>query len=561
MFNPVGRRAMLAIAIVVSGAACGDSVTEPETPDTPAGLQVAQLTLTSVRITWNSVTGVEGYRLERAAADDPGVFDQIGAGDLTDTTYDDTGLTAGVSYSYRVAAVAGGLTSDYTAAATIATGVAAATLTGNITADRTLMADSLYTLSGFVKVQNGATLTIEPGTRIVGDPSTPGSSLWILRGAKIEAVGTAAEPIVFTSAKPVGSRAPGDWGGLILIGRGRINRTGGPINTEGPTPEDYSGGNDDADGSGTLRYVRVEFAGFDVSAGGGQELNSISAYATGSGTRFEYVQSMSGLDDSFEFWGGAAQGRYLISFESGDDHFDWSEGFRGKLQFIIGFQSQRLVPAPGAGSFSSDPRGFEGDGCEPGLAGCTLTDNSASTPYSNPTIANFTLVGTGDLSGFPDDGRGMVLRRGTAGLLSNGVVARFKGVACQMRDAWTDSLRLRDSLNLNNIIFADNTGGNYADPAANGSNDFCKAASWAGSNHIESAMAAAEIFTSLNAASLDFTPASPGAVALGAGAIALPAARAANFFGGTMATTTYAGAADPSAATPWWAGWSTYLIN
>src|SRR5690606_11975009 len=138
------------------------------------------------------------------------------------------------------------------------------------------------------------------------------------------------------SARSAGNRAPGDWGGLIIIGNGTINRTGATILTEGDaaTSENYAGGNDDNDDSGTLRYVRIEFAGYDISNGAGQELNALSSYAVGRGTTYEYIRTMAGLDDSFEYWGGAVDGRYLISYESGDDHFDWSEGYRGRNQFM-----------------------------------------------------------------------------------------------------------------------------------------------------------------------------------------------------------------------------------
>lgn len=428
----------------------------------------------------------------------------------------------------------------------------AATLTGPITANRTLHADTVYTLSGFVKVANGATLTIEPGTKIVGDTTVPGSSLWILRGAKLMAVGTADKPIVFTSARAPGQRAPGDWGGIVIIGNGIINRTGvGSIFTEGPqnVAENYAGGTDNTDNSGYLKYVRIEFAGYDVSNGNGQELNGLSSYAVGSGTRYEYVEVLAGLDDAFEFWGGAVQGRYLVSYESGDDHFDWTEGYVGKLQYLIGFQSTRLVPRPGTGTVSSDPRLIEADGCEPGLPGCTI---ESSTPYSNPTVANFTLVSVGQLSGWPSDGYGIVLRRGTAGWLQNGIVARAKGVALNLRDAWTDSLRLRDSLAVRNVLFAEN-GQNYdTNPAYYG-----QEAKFASSNH-RFAPTAAELFVAngLNPASLDWTPVGLATT----GGAPLPAARAAGFFGGTMDNTPFVGAASPSGP-KWWQGWTVYAIN
>ncbi|HSB54484.1 MAG TPA: fibronectin type III domain-containing protein, partial [Gemmatimonadales bacterium] len=333
-------------ALVALAAACSDNSNSPSAPATPTGLAVTQISLTSVHVAWNAVSGATGYVLERASAANPGVFAAVG-GAIATTSYDDA-VTAGVAYSYRVSATDGSKTSAASGAVTFTTGVQQATLTGNIAASRTLYKDTVYTLSGYVKVQSGAVLTIQAGTRIVGDSTVLGSSLWILRGARIDAQGTSTEPIVFTSARSPGNRAPGDWGGIIMIGNGIINRTGATILTEGPAQvsENYAGGNDNNDNSGTLRYVRIEFAGYDVSGGAGQELNALSSYAVGRGTTYEYIQTMAGLDDSFEYWGGAVDGRYLISYESGDDHFDWTEGYQGRNQFLIALQTQRLVPRP-----------------------------------------------------------------------------------------------------------------------------------------------------------------------------------------------------------------------
>jgi hypothetical protein len=557
MTKSASRQLAAILALAVLGAACSDDTTGPGGPPAPTALTIQQLSLTSVRVSWTASSGATSYVLERAAADNPGVYGEV-SDTITGTQYDDAGLTTGIAYTYRVAAVNTDGQSAYSTTASVTIGAAEAVLSGNVTASRTLYQDTLYTLSGYVKVQNGATLTIEPGTRIIGDTTVAGSSLWILRGAKIQAIGTAAEPIVFTSARAVGNRKPGDWGGIIIVGNATINRTGvATINTEGPpgVPENYAGGNNDADSSGVLRYVRVEFAGYDVS-GTGQELNAISSYAVGSGTKYEYVQALAGLDDSFEFWGGAVQGRYLVSYESGDDHFDWTEGYRGKLQFLIAFQRERLVPQTDAGFLSSDPRGFEADGCEPGLAGCTLADDTASVPFSNPTIANFTLVGS-TITGFPTDGNGMVLRRGTAGWLHNGIVAGYKGVGCQVRDAWTDSLRLRDSLNLTNMVFAENAGGNYDDAAS--TSRFCQEAKFASDNHRTAATAAA-ILTSLATNGLDFTPPAASLPTTGGSTVPLPDGRTANFFGGSMTNTTYVGAVDP-AGPKWWQGWTQYVAN
>jgi len=429
----------------------------------------------------------------------------------------------------------------------------AATLTGNITANRTLYADTVYTLSRHVKVQAGVTLTIQPGTKIVGDTTEPGSALWILRGAKINANGTAAAPIVFTSQRAAGNRKPGDWGGIILIGNGIINRTG-VVNTEGPATvaENYGGGTDNADSSGVLRYVRIEFAGFDVT-GTGSELNGLSMYAVGSRTKLEYVQVVAGLDDSFEWWGGAVEGRYLVSYESGDDHFDWSEGYAGRVQFAIGLQAARLTPAPGTGVPSTDPQGIEADGCQ----GTGCVNGFRSTPYSDPTLANLTLVGSGTVETQASGGVGAVLRRGTKGLIHNAIIARWKSTGATVRDSVTGNILDADELNLHNILFAENTGssGNY-DPVG-GTNLYGQETKFAADNH-RTATTASSLFTSLSPTALNWTP--QGTAASGCGMVALPANRAANFFGGTMPNTAYCGAVDP-AGPQWYQGWTVYLAN
>jgi len=551
-------------AFAIAGSACSNDTTSVSVT-TPAGLAATQTSLTSINLSWTAVSGAVSYILQRSSAASPGVFTTIG-GTLAVTTYDDAGLTAGGAYGYRVAAVAGADTSAFSTVVNFTTGLQAVKITGNIAANRTFYTDTVYTLSGYIKVQGGATLTIQPGTQIVGDTTVPGSSLWILRGAKIQAIGTAAQPIVFTSARSPGNRKPGDWGGIIMIGNGIINRTGTPILTEGGAAgqaENYAGGNDNSDNSGTLKYVRIEFAGFDVSNGAGQELNSLSSYAVGRGTTYEYIQTMSGLDDSFEFWGGAVDSRYLVSYESGDDHYDWTEGYVGRTQFMIMLQTQRLNPAPGTGVFSTDPRGFEGDGCDPGVSGCVVAATSTSAPYSMPVVANFTNIGPGQLAGIPADGNGGVWRRGTGGTFRNGVMARWKGIAINLRDAWTDSLFVanggRDSLDLQAIILAQNgynldtTGAGFAQTANWNAGRLATLKQFASSVLVDTLLG-----ISTNPTSLDWTPkaGSPAST----GAVAMPAARVTGFFGGTWVNTTYIGAADPAGG-KWWTGWTAYNIN
>lgn len=436
----------------------------------------------------------------------------------------------------------------------------AAVIDQNITSNRTLYSDTVYTLSGFIRVADGATLTIQPGTRIEGDFDVPGSSLFILRGARIIAEGTASNPIVFTSERAEGQREPGDWGGLIIVGNARINRQAPPdVTIEGTgTGADnpaipYSGGTDDADDSGSLRYVRVEFAGYATAADA--ELNSFTFAAVGNGTTLEYLQAVSGLDDHYEWFGGSVDARNLVSYESGDDHFDMSEGYSGRLQNLIAYQARRVVPRAVAGSPSTDPQGIENDGCHG--SGCTDGQNTA--PHTIPLVTNFTLVGTGP--GVVDQtsgGIGMMLRRGTGGFYTNGVVARWPRAAISLRDQPTLDRIAEGELELRNLYLTEN--GETFQPASGstvqGSVDLV-----ANDIRVGSGVSTASLFASLpagqpdNGATFDWSPASASPIATGGletftGAIST---RAAGFATGTS----YVGAASPTGA-KWWQGWTIY---
>ncbi len=433
--------------------------------------------------------------------------------------------------------------------------VGSAVITGSISASRTLRADTVYTLSGAVKVQAPAILTIQAGTKIVGDTTSPGSSLWILRGARIDAQGTALSPIVFTSARAPGNRKPGDWGGIVIVGNARINRTANPIFTEGPqgTAENYAGGTNDNDNSGIMRYVRIEFAGYDVSGGQGQELNSLSMYAVGRGTTIEFIQAVAGLDDSFEWFGGTVDGRYLISYESGDDHFDWAEGYQGRNQFMIALQTQLIQPRAGAGTLSTDPRAFEGDGCENTKAGCTFTN----PPFSMPVFANFTLIGPGAGVFAQADGNGAVIRRGSGASMVNGIIGRWPQYGISLRDAASDALLGLDSVTVRNLILSDNAA-NFEPTGTNFGQKLNVSA-----NNIQQVSGVGSLFTSFSTGSLDWTPGSTSAARTGGMASFTGtriASRVTGFFGGTMLGTSYIGAADPAGA-KWWAGWTTFVSN
>ena len=437
----------------------------------------------------------------------------------------------------------------------------AATITGDITTNRTLIKDTVYTLSGFVHVANGATLTIQAGTKIVGDQSVVGSSLFVLRGARIVANGTASAPIVFTSGRADGTRQPGDWGGLIIVGRGVVNRSGSVAvegtGLPGTTPGTnyqvvYSGGTDNADNSGSLQYVRIEFAGF--AATDGNELNSFTFAAVGSGTVLDHLQAVNGLDDSFEWFGGAVDAKFLVSYNAGDDHFDMSEGYSGRLQYLIGYQDTVPVPRPGAGTVATDPQGIENDGCNG--PGCDL--GFLSTPFSLPVVANFTLIGRGNAATISSGGDvGMVLRRGTGGHYVNGVLGKWARAAISVRDGDTQARVADGNLSIKNVHVSDapilyETGSGRqvgVDATANAL--------------VTSAGTTASLFAALpasvtNASQLDWTPAAGSAIATGG--LTTFTGQLQTRAGTFVTPTPYRGAAEPNGA-KWWQGWTNYAKN
>jgi hypothetical protein len=245
----------------------------------------------------------------------------------------------------------------------------------NITADVTWTKDKRYLLSGNRFVTNGAKLTIEPGTVIYGDKATKGS-LIIESGAQLIAAGTAAAPIVFTSSAPAGSRNYGDWGGLVILGNAKHNQNGRQ-NIEGITAGTLGqyGGDNDADNSGTVTYVRVEFAGIALSTD--NELNGITFGSVGSGTTFHHVQVSYSGDDAFEWFGGKLSANHLISYRTWDDDFDTDFGFTGKVQFAAAFRDPNQADKSGSNLFESDNDG----------------SGTANTPLTQPYFANVTAFG------------------------------------------------------------------------------------------------------------------------------------------------------------------------
>lgn len=252
-------------------------------------------------------------------------------------------------------------------------------LSGTLTANKTLTADKQWILKGYVYVPSGITLTIEPGTIIKSDVTEKGA-LCIERGGKIMANGTANQPIVFTSGKPAGSKAPGDWGGIIILGNAKTNRSSTPM-IEGGLDRPY-GGNDDNDNSGVLKFVRIEYAG--VAAFPGSEINGLTLAGVGRGTTIENIQVAYANDDAFEFFGGTVNCKYLVAFATADDDFDFDFGYTGKIQFAVALRDPLFVDNGDAGN------GIEADNDGSG---------TAAIPNTRPVLSNFTLIGPNNAPG------------------------------------------------------------------------------------------------------------------------------------------------------------------
>ncbi len=273
------------------------------------------------------------------------------------------------------------------------TAFAIITLPSVINESRTLTANNTYLLNGKVVVKNNAILTIDAGTRILGIfKSTPAlsSALIITRGSKIIANGTATQPIVFTGRVDATNPTltPGDWGGLVILGNAPTNRIVStliegisvPNLPTGVIDQDvsYGLGTDATDSSGTLSYVRVEYAGALVSAD--NELNSFTFGGVGAGTTIDHCQAFRGADDSFEFFGGNVNAKFLISTTANDDAFDFDFGYSGKLQFLVSVINPSAAYSANANCIESDNDG----------------SGSTATPITRPIISNLTVVGTTD---------------------------------------------------------------------------------------------------------------------------------------------------------------------
>ncbi|HET9136235.1 MAG TPA: choice-of-anchor D domain-containing protein, partial [Candidatus Kapabacteria bacterium] len=222
-----------------------------------------------------------------------------------------------------------------------------------------LTADQTYLLRGFVYVVNGVTLTIDAGTIVYGEKSSKGT-LIVERGGKIIAIGTPQRPIIFTSQQPVGQRASGDWGGIVLCGNAPINQNntnsggafpGGDAQIEGG-PRSHYGGQLPADNSGILEYIRIEYPGIALSPN--NEINGLTMGGVGSGTTLDHIQVSYSGDDSYEWFGGNVNVKNIIAFKGLDDDFDTDFGFGGRVQFGVALRDPNIADVSLSNGFESD---------------------------------------------------------------------------------------------------------------------------------------------------------------------------------------------------------------
>ncbi len=282
-------------------------------------------------------------------------------------------------------------------------------ISGTLTGDIEWTPDELYVLTEPVFVEDG-TLTILAGTEVHG---REGSALIVTQSATLRAAGRADAPIVFTSDQPEGERAPGDWGGIVLLGSAPVNVGNGRI--EGVDPEDERsayGGDDPESNCGVLEYVRIEFSGFEAWAN--SELNGLTLGGCGSRTIVRHVQVHQGLDDGVELFGGTADLSHVVISQPGDDGLDWDQGWSGRAQFVL----VQLGDDRGQNAIEAD----------------NLDEDHDAKPRSAPHLSHVTLLG----SRSPQVAqRAIVLRRGTAGRIENVVLGGFRRGAVEIGDEAT----------------------------------------------------------------------------------------------------------------------------
>lgn len=292
-----------------------------------------------------------------------------------------------------------------------------------------------HTLSGVVTVKNGAKLTVNPGVTIKG---LNGSALVVSKGSQLIAEGTKEQPIVFTSALAEGSRARGDWGGIVLLGDAKNNLQTGSGIAEGldaGNPDYAYGGGDDAYSCGSLKWVRVEYVGYELTKD--NELNGVTFYSCGTGTTVDYLQVHMGKDDGIEMFGGTWSGKHIVVSGAQDDSVDCDQGYTGSLQHVA------IIQDPAAGNY-----GFE-------LS--NQADNLDAEPRTKPKFVNVTAIGTAAGGEIETQSAGVRLKEGVAAEFYNAIFTGFHNAAIELTEGATETVATAGGIVFKNNLFFNNS--------------------------------------------------------------------------------------------------------
>lgn len=410
-----------AVAFAACLSSCNDDEAVPDGPSATSPSTVTNVTVSASTDVSFDVTVPGGYKSSdvTAVGGTASIASELAEGDKSGAVV--------VTFTAGNTTGAGSITlvvTDKNSKATIATAVlqidveGPTEITSAITSNATWTADKKYLLKGNVYIQAPAELTIDAGTVIMGDKITKGS-LVVSRGAKIHAVGTAENPIVFTSSAPSGFRNYGDWGGVVILGKASNNQSANH-QIEGisaPSGDNgLYGGTSDDDNSGELQYVRIEFAGMALSTD--NELNGLTMGSVGSATKIDHIQVSYSGDDSYEWFGGTVNTSYMIAYRGWDDDFDTDFGYRGYNQFLVSFRDPNIADKSGSNGFESD-NDAQGDNKTPQTA-ATFANVTFFGPFMYAPLSSGALS-SGNISS--NYARGAHIRRNSALRVYNSVFA------------------------------------------------------------------------------------------------------------------------------------------
>jgi hypothetical protein len=441
------------------------------------------------------------------------------------------------------------------------------TLKGRINADTILRKQNTYILGERVYIVGNHTITIEAGTVIKGSVGGADvAALIITRGSKIVAAGTATDPIIFTSASP--NPQSGDWGGIVLCGKATINTTftgtgggagiyeveGGINNSNG---DGLAGGGatpDDNDNSGTLQYVRIEWAGYAVQPD--KEINSLTLAAVGRGTTIDHIQVAYAKDDAYEWFGGTVNAKYLIAYKTQDDDFDTDNGYSGKVQYGLIIRDSLIADISTSEAFESDnnPTG------------------TAVTPKTSAIFSNITAIGpraTLNNVGNSLFRAGAQIRRNSAISIFNSIFLGWpQGILIDAALGTSTALNIEDSsLRLRNVTLAGNaTPFKFTGTAGATINSDATLTAWATNayynNDILTNTSDAKLIQPYNYAAPDPTPfagSSGNQKILTGGGFTDPKFTGDTFFDKTI---TFRGAIAPAGEqASWWKGWTKFTYQ